>query len=580
MCKKLRVVLVLFMVMAQFLLLSWPLSAESPTPIIPAKFVVQPDGTWSASVKNGALIGTEASISVQVLEPRVDPRVVAILGAHGVDSAALVKNLGEFDLQVNNVPAAYLSISEGMIQQVVQTYAPSMDYWATRIYNTNASLSLFVAQESALNLGQRVAAPPEARNVVALGLTLSPEGKPLSAVGISLESMPGLAAMPIGGLVEQLGLENAEVKMEGFGVSVATNGEEQLRLAVNPALIGSTTPLVYELLARQYGAQDRQVVDYITAIREQIDHTRLHLTVNIADTPQPEARTIHLEDTVQLILKPEQDYSGATRPVLYLGVEGQPIANLASWLTPPVSTLVEEVGSVAIAWDGSTGALVSALGDKRMPIIRLDEGLLEEIGGIFVPQEVPWEMVRDVKVGVILSKSGTPGYMPHPGEAQVYYDPQPAFMLAPKLVADRSGTLAVDAPELGKRAAIPNANVAGFVPLLEAYPNLKSVQLAIKPGGIDVGVNGRALHVVMDSEARQNLLKTLPPILPLLNVNIDPRLTQPRELEFLTNLLAYDPTFTLGMDLGFLGPGESIPAGSLEDVVSSLAASFGALLGK
>jgi len=577
MCKKLRLVSVLFILLSQFLLLAAPLRAEGPTPVIPSKLIVREDGTWSVSVQNGALVGTSARVSVDVSEPRLDPRIIHILMDHGVSSASILKQSGEFDVLINNTPAVYLGVSRSALDQAVESLAPDLAYLAPRVWDTNVSVALHVQEEREIDLSQRVAKQAKVRNVVDVGVTLTPDGQPLSAMGIPLATLGELAPLGIGDLVAQLDLTEADVSVDGFGVAVSMNGEEQLRVAVNPDLIESTTPLVYDLLARAYGPQDQQIVGYLTAMKDQISRTQVHLTAHFADTPQPEARRIQFDDPIELYVTPETGPDEVTRYALSLGADGKPIASLASWLQPPLSTLVAETGNLAVSWDGSTGSLVTAVGQERMPSIKVGEGFLQELGTIVGQPDIPWDVLTDIKIGVTLSKSGMPGYLPRLTRAQAEYAPTPMVNAVPRLVADRSGRLAVDIPALGRLEAIPGMDASPLTALLVSYPSLKSLRLAMTPGGIELGLNSRSLRVVMDYETRGNAIRTVPGLLPLLNVNIDPRLTQPKDLELFATHLRYDPLFSVGVDVTFLGEGESIPPGTLEEEMGSLGAFLGGL---
>ncbi len=509
----LTLVLALFLMGATSVLAAGP---EGPTPMSSAdiEIDVESSGNWTLKFGNvdlGLSSQNVASLAQRFalgsLPLAIDQGTLSLATDNGIQHLALLKDGSETTIFINGIPSTALTISDFAVQQLAETFAPELEGLISWLNGTSVALVVhFPVAESSpvytLDLEQKIAAAGMAgqyANVVDLGVTLTPDGRLISVAGIA----PSELGLDLGMIdmswmkaygIDQLGIKQLDLALDGSGVTVSSNGDTWMSLAWNADYVAQNVPQVSRLIGFPMADSDMQIVDLAMSW---LNDTQVHVGAYLADQPQESAPVVKIGRPVALAVQGKALY-----------VEG---FNTGFMLDDFTLGYAEQLGSVGLMWDGANRQLRMVIGDEPMPALVLDEGLISSVGTMFVGDMLPWGLVESIIGDTTLAAGFVYEDNPAVTSEALAYQLQSVSVTSP-LMADvtisrADGRIAV----LGEALPLDMLTGMDVSGIVKTYAgglggSVDSLAVDLGPNGLNLGLNGKNARLAWDSTTRANVV--------------------------------------------------------------------------
>lgn len=509
----LTLVLALFLMGATSVLAAGP---EGPTPMSSAdiEIDVESSGNWTLKFGNvdlGLSSQNVASLAQRFalgsLPLAIDQGTLSLATDNGIQHLAMLKDGSETTIFINGIPSTALTISDFAVQQLAETFAPELEGLISWLNGTSVALVVhFPVAESSpmytLDLEQKIAAAGMAgqyANVVDLGATLTPDGRLISVAGIA----PSELGLDLGMIdmswmkaygIDQLGIKQLDLALDGSGVTVSSNGDTWMSLAWNADYVAQNVPQVSRLIGFPMADSDMQVVDLAMSW---LNDTQVHVGAYLADQPQESAPVVKIGRPVALAVQDKALY-----------VEG---FNTGFMLDDFTLGYAEQLGSVGLMWDGANRQLRMVIGDEPMPALVLDEGLISSVGTMFVGDMLPWGLVESI-IGDTTLAAGfvyedNPAVTPEALAYQLQSVSVTSPLMADVTISRADGRIAV----LGEALPLDMLTGMDVSGIVKTYAgglgsSVDSLAVDLGPNGLNLGLNGKNARLAWDSATRANVV--------------------------------------------------------------------------
>lgn len=543
--------------------------SEGPTPMGAAdiEIDVQETGGWVLKLGTSDLglssenVSSLANRFALALPPlAVDPAMIGLASNSGIQHLALVKNGNESTLFINGIPATELALSDEAVSKVAAEFVPELEgliSWAN-----GANLAVVVnfpengeGERYVLDLGQEVAAAAEAdtrANQIGLGATISPDGKIVSIGGFA----PADLGLDLGAIdmswmqsygIDRLGLNQLDLAVDANGLTVSSNGDEWVSLAWDAGYVAQNAGALADMGGFVI---DQTMVDLAV---DWLKDTEIHVGAYLADESSEGAPMVSVGRPINVNI---QDKA--------LVVEG---FNTGFALDDLTLGYVEQLGSAAVIWDGSSNQIRMAIGDIALPAIELDEGFITSVAGTFVGDIAPWGIIEQILGDTQLSAEVTyedsaPAKLAAI-EAPIEYRSAAAPLLADVTLGRADGKIAVAGEALP--LAQLGFDVSGVVEsLTAALGPVQGLSIDLGPSGLALGVDDKAIRIVWDEATRANVIGLALDFVG--NQYGITALSSPGLVRWAAETAIVSANqFDVGLRIGFSD--EPIPAGSIEQLV-------------